>query len=69
LWADDLFLFPVDREIALFIALLCARLPVRRTADRPLKRDAVLAPTADEQIGIDVGGVDEVLARQQSLAG
>src|SRR3954447_13147356 len=57
----DPLTLPVDREVALREALRRAGVPVRHAPHRPLERDAVVAPAADQQRRVDVGRVHEVL--------
>src|SRR3954451_8320210 len=59
--AGDLLAFPVDRKVGQVIALSGTGLPACHASNRPLERDIVIEPAADQQSGVDIGGVHEVL--------
>src|SRR3954469_17073048 len=61
--------FPVDLEPLEGEGALDPGLPRRVRASRADQVDAVVLAAAHQQPGVDVGGIDQVLARRQALSG
>ena len=69
LWAGHLFALPVDHEVGQIISLSRAGLPGRYAPHRPLERDPVVPPAADQQGRINVGRVHVMLRREEAFGG
>jgi hypothetical protein len=63
----DLLGFPVDAEGRDVVTLALLGLPADIRSDRSHKRHAVRRPARDEQIGVDVAGIHQMLLGQQGL--
>jgi len=59
--------FPVHRELLERIGSRNLHLPARTWTSRAPQGDALFVAAVDEQVGADIGRIDEVLARRQCL--
>lgn len=60
-----LLTLPIGHEVSQRLRPLNGRLPVRIRARRATQRDAIILLAADEQLRINIGRIDHMLARRQ----
>jgi hypothetical protein len=64
-WACDAACLPIDDERLRREALAGLRLPAQVPADGPDQVDVELPPRLDQDAGVEIAGVDQMLRRQE----
>ena len=67
LWTPDLLLLPIDRKLVNALGAVDLGLPTGILARRAQEVDPMRLPAVDEQLGTDIGGIDQVLLRRHTL--